>query len=60
MNQAIEAGLTIKEKANILIELKVGASKITITPVSITLDAPMITINGLAMTTIKGGVVLIN
>ena len=42
-------------QANMGIDLKVGGSKISITPAGITIKAPMVTVDGSGMTTVKGG-----
>ncbi len=74
-NESITVGNTFKVEAGSKIELIVGGSKITIDMTSITLSAPMIKIEaqmtaemsstmtkveGSAMTTVKGAIVMIN
>jgi type VI secretion system secreted protein VgrG len=58
--QTTEAGTNIKMKANQLIELKVGPSKITLKPEGITIEAPTIKINGMTLVQIQGLPVKIN
>ena len=74
-SQTVEAGTTISITANTSITVKVGGSKITINQSGITIDAPMVKVNGQAsaemtspmtkligsgMNTIQGGLVKIN
>lgn len=46
----VDVALMDKLKAGVLIELKCGASKITMTPASISIEAPVIMINGTLIT----------
>lgn len=74
-SQTVEAGTTISISANTSITLKVGGSKITMTPSGITIDAANVTVKGQAtakltspvtqlegtgLNTITGGLVKIN
>jgi type VI secretion system secreted protein VgrG len=54
--KAMEVTIEAKSK----IELKVGGSSITMDPGQIELKAPKVSINGSAMTEVKGGIVKIN
>jgi len=54
MDQSVKAGLTISISANLLINLKVGASSITLTPANIAINAPTISISADGPTVISG------
>jgi type VI secretion system secreted protein VgrG len=59
-NQTVNVGQSIKVTANLKIEIIVGASKITLDPSGIKLDAPTITLNAVGAMTLQGAVVKIN
>ena len=50
----------VHHTAKVKIELKVGASKITITPANITIDSPTITFKAAGLFTIQGLPIKIN
>lgn len=54
MNDTTEVGMTSKLTANQAVEIKVGQSSIKMDPMSITIKAPMIQIEGSIMTDVKG------
>ncbi len=60
MDQTINVDQSIKITAKLKIELIVGASKITIDPTGVKIDAPTITLNAMGLLTVKGGMVTIN
>jgi type VI secretion system secreted protein VgrG len=60
MDQKVEVGQSITITANMKIELKVGASKITMDPSSITIEAPMINVKAIGPMVVKGMPVNIN
>jgi type VI secretion system secreted protein VgrG len=54
MDYSLKVGLTISISANLLINLKVGASSITLTPANIAIQAPTISISSDGPTIISG------
>lgn len=60
MDQTVDVGKSIKITAGLSIELIVGASKITIDPSGVKIDAPTITLNAMGLLTVKGATVAIN
>jgi type VI secretion system secreted protein VgrG len=54
MSQSVDAGLTITLTANASIQMTVGASSITMTPASISINSPVISVTSVGPTTITG------
>ena len=54
-SRSVSAGQNVTVEANMSIELKVGANKITINQSGITIQGMMVTVEGTASTTVKSG-----